>query len=321
MRGLLKSVLPAELLSLLQLEALEEVPGTFVDEALKARFTDLLYRVPLRRGGSALVYVLVEHKSHQDRWAVLQMLGYCLRIWERAKADGARKLPPIIPLLVTHAEDGWRGPVQLADLLEPEASEVPALARLTPHFEVVLDDVGRLSDEALLRREVGLFAQVVLLLLRDNSNPDVLGKLLGLVDLLRAILSTPGGERRFTMLLSYLGYLRNDEPSVDAQRIIDALPESKEVVLNWIEQLETRGFQKGKDEGHREGHREGRQEGRQEGRTEALRTTVQRQLERRFGALPPGALARVNAADDATLEAYADRLVTAPSLDHVLEPT
>lgn len=63
-------------------------------------------------------------------------------------------------------------------------------------------------------------------------------------------------------------------------------------------------------------HRTGRNEGLAEGRRELL----VRLVERRFGELPPSAQDRISAADDPTLERWADRLFTAQTLTDLLEP-
>lgn len=47
---------------------------------------------------------------------------------------------------------------------------------------------------------------------------------------------------------------------------------------------------------------------------------MQRQLTRRFGELPPEVLQRLAAADAARIEAWADRVLDAPSLEDVLGP-
>lgn len=62
---------------------------------------------------------------------------------------------------------------------------------------------------------------------------------------------------------------------------------------------------------------EGRREGRDQGLVEGQRAIVLRLLTRRFQPLPPEALARIEKADAATLETWADRLLSAESLDEV----
>jgi hypothetical protein len=76
-------------------------------------------------------------------------------------------------------------------------------------------------------------------------------------------------------------------------------------VVPWTERWEKEGFERGIAKG------------RQEGRQEQTRAMVRRLLSRRFGPLSEGIEARLEAADLGRLEAYADRLLDAPTLDAV----
>jgi hypothetical protein len=64
---------------------------------------------------------------------------------------------------------------------------------------------------------------------------------------------------------------------------------------------------------------EGFAEGRLEGRLDSLRSVLCRQLAAKFGELPEAMLARVAAADEATLLAWLDRVIGAETLEAVLE--
>ena len=111
--GELRSVLPAAVVDKLNWTTLKLEPGTFVDPELRDRHTDLLYSVELKgspkpgRGkrGSArrvFLYVLLEHQSSADRWMLLRLLRYMLRIWEwfLTNTPKAKRLPAIIPLVL-----------------------------------------------------------------------------------------------------------------------------------------------------------------------------------------------------------------------------
>lgn len=63
--GFLRLVLPAALVARIDSSTLALRPGSFVDEALKERHSDLLYSVAIS-GRSALIYVLFEHKSKPE---------------------------------------------------------------------------------------------------------------------------------------------------------------------------------------------------------------------------------------------------------------
>ena len=62
------------------------------------------------------------------------------------------------------------------------------------------------------------------------------------------------------------------------------------------------------------------QRARDEGRQEGVRVVLERQLRRRFGTLPPAGGARLGAASEADLEAWADNVLDAATLDDVFEP-
>jgi flagellar biosynthesis/type III secretory pathway protein FliH len=68
-----------------------------------------------------------------------------------------------------------------------------------------------------------------------------------------------------------------------------------------------------------QGLEKGREEGRQEGREQGLRTVVLRQLELRFGPLPPWAQTRLESADSNQLGQLAERVLTASTLEEALQ--
>jgi len=70
----------------------------------------------------------------------------------------------------------------------------------------------------------------------------------------------------------------------------------------------------------RSAERHGRAEGLAEGRTLGERLVLQKQLTRKFGELPAHVLDRLEGASEAELESWADRLLTASTLDEVFAP-
>ena len=69
----LRAVLPPDLAGRLDLGRLAPVPGSFVDEALTWRHSDVLFTAPLD-GRDAFVYVLVEHQSSDDPLMAFRVL-------------------------------------------------------------------------------------------------------------------------------------------------------------------------------------------------------------------------------------------------------
>jgi hypothetical protein len=64
---------------------------------------------------------------------------------------------------------------------------------------------------------------------------------------------------------------------------------------------------------------EGRQEGERRGVAKGLRKALLRQLTARFGVLPEKSLARIEAAGLVELELWIERVLSAPTVDDVLD--
>ncbi|WP_437561392.1 DUF4351 domain-containing protein [Sorangium sp. So ce542] len=72
------------------------------------------------------------------------------------------------------------------------------------------------------------------------------------------------------------------------------------------------------EQGRLAGEREGRLAGEREGRLEGQRSTLLRLLRQRFGELPEPIEARIRAADAGQIDGWTDRVLTASTLDDVL---
>ena len=117
--GMLRSVLPAELVAALDLSRLELLSGESITDKLDEQRADLLFRAPLRDPGEDGVeeyvylplHLLVEHQSTPPPRMPLRALRYVLPVWQSALSeDPARKtLPPVVMLVVYHGPSGWTG--------------------------------------------------------------------------------------------------------------------------------------------------------------------------------------------------------------------
>ena len=70
----------------LDMDSIEVSSESFVDYKLAAHHSDILIRTKMR-SSPVLVYILVEHKSHPERWTVFQLLKYMVRIWQQERAQ------------------------------------------------------------------------------------------------------------------------------------------------------------------------------------------------------------------------------------------
>ena len=138
--GELRAVLPPELLAQLDLDTLELVPASFIDEELSSRHSDLLYKVKIKfEGSDALLFVLLEHQSTVDSMMPYRILRYMVLIWDHWLAQGenknAKTLPPIFPVVLHHGEGGWNAAVDLSELYAIPTTLRPTLLPYLPQFK------------------------------------------------------------------------------------------------------------------------------------------------------------------------------------------
>ncbi|MBN2196120.1 MAG: Rpn family recombination-promoting nuclease/putative transposase [Polyangiaceae bacterium] len=212
-----------------------------------------------------------------------------------------RELPLIVPLVLHHDEETWQSATSFHDLFPAELIGHPAWASVVPSFRFLLDDISRASDEELLARQMSMFARLALWLLRDARFGRLERTFEAWNELLARQYRSPDGPEATATLFCYIREV-SEIGSVEALAEKLADPGLREVAMTSAEQLRQEGY----DRGVREGLRR-------------LRTAVLKQLRIKFGPLDEATQARVAAADDATLDRYAERVLSAATLAAVLE--
>jgi predicted transposase YdaD len=305
-REQLRSVLPAALVELLDWSTLRLHDGHYVDADLAGAESDLLFGVSAS-GQQVLVYVLFEHQSTSEPLMPLRLLRYMVRIWERwlADSDGSpRRVPAIVPVVLSHVDAGWQAATSMHELFEPQV--VGVAGELLPSFRFVLDDLAAQTDEQLLGRPGTTLGKLTLRLLRwVRSAPDVARRMLGWMPLWRELWQGPNGREAAVALLRYVALAAGVGQRQDLEQLVEKMagPESKEVIMTiaqqWAEQLT--------EEARTAARAEGRAEGKAEGKAEY----VLQVLRARGIDVPDAARERVLGCRDlATLDRWLVRAVT-----------
>ncbi len=304
--GELQTILPPGLSARIDFATLALCAGTFVDEELRQRHTDLLFSAEVA-GKKALLYVLFEHQSTVDPLMLFRLLTYMVRIWEahlRSEPEATR-LPAIIPLVLHHSRSGWTAKVAFEDLLDVDATVLAEIAPYVPCFRCVLDDLGEESEEGLRARSMSALGRLALWCLKNSRSPEQLVAQLGRWgELMRQVARAPNGMAALGRIFRYMWEVDERVGAEELRRLIrrEVGKDVEEAIVTTADMLRA--------EGHRRGQREGRSQGQRE--------MLLRLLAKRFGALPEGAVARIDAAGSAELEAWFDRGLTAATLAGVL---
>lgn len=276
---LLANYLPPEVAAALDLRTLEPIKDSFVDPELREHFSDLLYRVGLRGGGLAYACLLFEHKSAPEAMIAFQLLRYKVQTWEQLIAEGAKKLPPIIPIVIYHGRRRWRVARNFGALIEWTKAE--SLRKYVDEFEYHLLDFSVFSKTKIVGKA---FAQAALLTLKHAFTGELIERLPEIVRLL------PTRERRaieyLATILHYVAEVSRPLTRNEFDALKKEIPKERgELMETWASALTKEGMQKGLQLG--------REEGREEGRQEAGIALTMRQLQRQIGSVDERKLARL----------------------------
>lgn len=288
----------------LDLSTLEKSPASYVSREFQERSSDAVWRVRWR-GGHLYIYILLEFQSTDERFMALRLLVYVGLLYQdlqrRGELTAAARLPPVLPVVLYNGSKPWTSSLEMAELVE----EIPnGRVQYRPSLRYLLIDEQRIAigDLTSTRNVVAAIFR-----LQQSRSPQELREvILQLTDWL----STEEHKelrQAFAQWLS-LALIPSKVPGAEVPEVHD-LQEFKamleESVTPWTEQWKQEGFALGLERG--------REEGRIEGETQFLL----RLLDQKFGGLDAATQTRVRSADDQQLLAWADRVLTARTLDEV----
>ena len=311
--GMLRSVLPAELVAALDLSRLELLSGESISDDLDEQRADLLFRAPLLErdedGDEEHVYLplhlLTEHQSTPPPRMPLRALRYVLPVWLQALSDDPtlKKLPPVVVLVVYHGLSKWSGPRSLHDMVAG-LERFPVLRDYVPNLTLLIDDLSSLGDSALRARPLTPVPMTAMWLLRDSRHMDALIAHLPVFrDVLEQLVRESPDEALF--FLRYLSFTATEDSYREFRRaIIEHIPAAEDPMATKAEVLK----------------QEGRQEGRQEGQQETLREVLRLWITQRFGPLNAAHEAWIATATPSDLRSAVERVALAPDVNAVFPP-
>lgn len=308
--GELRLALPPSLVAHLDFATLTLRPGSFVDEALRERSTDLLFSVQLA-GHEAFIYLLFEHQSRPERLMAFRLLRYMVRIWESLLKDQpqARSLPLIIPVVLAQGETGWRVDTAFEMLYDATPEILAAAGEHAIRLRFVLDDLRGVSDGELHARTMSALGRLGLWCLRNARTPEELVRGIGdWLDLVREVRRAPNGRAALAVLWRYIFATNEKKQGAKIlQRLLRAVgrDETKEEIMSAADDFIEKGRRKGRREGIAEGKRQ----------------MLLRLLRTRFGELAETLVARIEAAGTAELDLWAERVLSARTPEEVVAKT
>ena len=308
----LQAILPPEIVRQVRWDTLALEDGSFVNDKLRDLYSDLLFKANLTEGGEALIYLLFEHQSTTDWRMARRLLEYEVNIWKKWEEEHpeARKIPAIFPVVLYHGDSRWTPAREFLSLIDLPPGVLELWRQYLPAFKYEVESLPEQPDEVLFSWPVPAAVKLVLLVFKyGRTGRQVLERLSEWRELVTEAASDPLGREVFIWSLVYLFQVSKVEPE-EVGECLAGTPAVKEAVMTTAQRLFEEGRQKGR--------LEGRQEGLEEGNLAGQRRLLLKQLRLRFGSIPRPAMARINKASSEQLERWAERLLTAPSLQKVL---
>ena len=295
----LASALPREIAELIDWGSLAHAKLNLVDQKLRELYSDVGFTARLG-GHDIVIYVLLEHQSTHDARMPFRMLRYVVQIWEAVLRDrpDAKRFPAVLPLVLHHGRLEWSSPTSLAELIDLPKELQELFGDHLPKFRFFLDDLSAADDVALRQRSLTTLMLAGLVLLKHApKSTDVLSELASWIDVFIQISRAPNGLDALRLLLEYISLTSDAEPSNIAEFAKQIGRVAEDAYMTAAEKLVQQGEERGRKIGQAE--------------------LLLRLLSLRFGNLPEGVSERVQQASDTDLTRWAERVITAASLDEV----
>ena len=250
----LQNYLSEKIVKQLDLSTLNLEKESFISNELKSSQADLLFSVKTIDKKIVFIYILLEHKSYIDRWVMLQLLGYIVKICERQREinrlkrqqikeqnqlDGKPEntdidteyLEPVIPVIIYHGKAKWGEQKTLSSLFY----ESEVYQKYIPEFTYELINTAGISIDYL---KGNLIVHVALMAMKHYFMDDFEEKIPKLLRLLSDLFEQIDSDIGFLeVFLRYISSNKKCEKEWLKKQVVHVFKEKGEEVMNyWIEE-------------------------------------------------------------------------------------
>ena len=242
-RDFLSVHLPPALHDVCDLNTLRLESASFVEEDLRAYYSDVLWSLQTA-AGDGYVYALIEHQSTPDRHMAFRLMRYAVAAMQRHLAAGHDALPLVIPVLFYH---GVASPYPYS-MNWLDGFSQPALATSLYGQAFPLVDVTVIPDDEIMTHR----RMAMLELLQKHIRQRDLAELVEQLATLLVAGYTTGEQLR-----AAVNYMLQSGDTADPERLIRALaeraPQHEEELMSIAQKLEQKGLERGLVLGREEG--------------------------------------------------------------------
>jgi predicted transposase/invertase (TIGR01784 family) len=272
----LKFHLDPKILAKCDVNSLAIEPNSYLDNDLRKRFSDIVYKLDLQNKlSNVYVYILIEHQSVAQKLMPVRILRYQLEIIQNHidKYKVEDNLPLVVPLVFYNGDvSPYPYATDIKDLFaDKELINDVYLGK----FKLV--DLTIMPEDEILQHQQLAIMEMCLkhIQARDFSN-------IIMEYILKAILVAHDSNLSKNLFDSAISYIMNAREGIELQplfkQIIEHISEYEDDIMTYAEELRQEGMQKGRQEGMQEGIHEGMQKGMHQMAKELLKSGVDESL-------------------------------------------
>ena len=227
-RDFLDIYLPSTLRELCDLQTLKLESGSFIEDSLRASYSDVLWSLKTNEG-DGYIYVVIEHQSSPDAHMAFRLMRYAMAAMQRHLDAGHKTLPLVIPMLFYH---GALSPYPFS-LCWLDEFDDPIVARQLYSATFPLVDITVIPDDEIMQHR-----RIALLELKQKHIRK--RDLMGLVEQLVSLLATGyANDSQLKTLFNYMMQFGNT-PHVDKfiREVAQRVPQQKESLMTIAEVLQ-----------------------------------------------------------------------------------
>ncbi|QDW33400.1 Rpn family recombination-promoting nuclease/putative transposase [Yersinia sp. KBS0713] len=234
-RDFLDIHLPPALRKICDLRTLRLEPGSFIENSLRAYYSDVLYSLKTQRQ-DGYIYALIEHQSSPDKHMAFRLMRYAIAAMQRHLDNGNDKLPLVIPILFYH---GMVTPYPYPMSWLQGFSE-PTLAGELYGGSFPLIDVTVIPDDEIMTHKGIALLELLQKHIRQRDLSELSGKLVRLLS---------NSYTTKDQLISVIHYILQNGETTEPQRFIldlaHHLPQHEEELMTIAQKLKQEGEAKG----------------------------------------------------------------------------
>ncbi|ENM2867270.1 Rpn family recombination-promoting nuclease/putative transposase [Citrobacter koseri] len=237
--------LPLALLELCDLSTLKLESGSFIEEDLRAYYSDVLWSLKTT-GGDGYIYVVIEHQSSPDAHMAFRLMRYAIAAMQHHLDAGHKRLPLVVPMLFYHDIDS---PYPYSLCWLDEFAD-PELARQLYAAAFPLVDITVTPDSEIMQHRRIALLELIQKHIRQRD-------LMGLVEQLASLLVMGyTTDSQLKVLFNYM--MQCGDASRFSQfihEVAERSPQHKESLMTIAERLHEAGRQEGMQQGLQQGQR------------------------------------------------------------------